>query len=241
MPGSVLRPASFRRVRYSASGTSERRAPSVTSSAVKPWMWMRSDAGAHRLEHVEVVVAVEVGVDAALEAHLGGALGLGLGHAARDLVELEQVGRAAQVQRERALGEGAEAALEGADVGVVDVAVAHVGDGVADRRPAQVVGDLGHHLHLGAPGAEERHDLRRARPPGPSATPARTSATAPPRPGRRPAAPWRVEQRRRGRLAARAPRGVAGQALGVGGVEHGEAQRRVEPALGVVGERRGRR
>ena len=44
VPGSVLRPASFSRVRYSANGTSERRAPSVTSNAVKPWMWMRSDA-----------------------------------------------------------------------------------------------------------------------------------------------------------------------------------------------------
>ena len=43
VPGSVLRPASFRRVRYSASGTSERRAPSVTSSAVKPWMWMSAE------------------------------------------------------------------------------------------------------------------------------------------------------------------------------------------------------
>ena len=44
VPGNVFRPASFKRTRYSASGTSERRAPSVTSSAVNPWMWMRSDA-----------------------------------------------------------------------------------------------------------------------------------------------------------------------------------------------------
>ena len=44
VPGSVFRPTSLRRVRYSARGTPERRAPSVTSSAVKPWMWMRSDA-----------------------------------------------------------------------------------------------------------------------------------------------------------------------------------------------------
>ena len=43
VPGSVLSPASFRRVRYSARGTSERRAPSVTSSAVKPWMWMSAE------------------------------------------------------------------------------------------------------------------------------------------------------------------------------------------------------
>ena len=44
VPGSVFSPASLSRTRYSASGTSERRAPSVTSRAVKPWMWMRSDA-----------------------------------------------------------------------------------------------------------------------------------------------------------------------------------------------------
>ena len=44
VPGSVLSPASLSRVRYSARSTPDRRAPSVTSSAVKPWMWMRSDA-----------------------------------------------------------------------------------------------------------------------------------------------------------------------------------------------------
>ena len=52
-------------------------------------------------------------------------------------LELEQVGRPPEVERERALGEGAEPALEGADVGVVDVAVGHEGDLVAHRsRPA---------------------------------------------------------------------------------------------------------
>ena len=45
-----------------------------------------------------------------------------------DVLEREQVGRAAQVERQGALGEAAEPALEGAHVGVVDVAVADVGD-----------------------------------------------------------------------------------------------------------------
>ena len=44
VPGSVLSPASFSLVRYSANGTSDRLAPSVTSSAVKPWMWMLVEA-----------------------------------------------------------------------------------------------------------------------------------------------------------------------------------------------------
>ena len=222
VPGSVLRPASLSRVRYSARGTSERRAPSVTSRAVKPWMWMSVRAGPHRLEHVEVVVAVEVGVDAALQADLGGALGFGLGHPAGDLVELQQVGRPAQVERERPLGEGAEAALERADVGVVDVAVAHEGHVVADdaaaagRRPPRPPGaprgprareqrdDLGlaHLLAQRHAGQHLGHGATagRRRPPG-AATGAATSASS---------------SRRRRRLAPRAPRGVAGQALGVG-------------------------
>ena len=159
----------------------------------------------------------------------------------RDLVQLQQVGRAAQVERERALGEGAEAALEGADVGVVDVAVAHEGHVVAGDAAAQIVGHLGHHAHLGAAGAEERHDLGLAdllaqRHAGQHLGHRATAGLdeggrAAPRAGP-------VEQRGRRRLAARAPRGVAGQALGVGGVQDGEVQRRVEPARRVVGEGR---
>ena len=99
-------------------------APSVTSSAVNPWMWMSGHRVLHRLGDVDVVVAVEVGVDAALQAHLGGAAVHGLADAAGDLVEREEVRRAPQVERQRALREAAEPALERAHVGVVDVAVA---------------------------------------------------------------------------------------------------------------------
>ena len=63
----VLQP----RAGTSSSGSPRRRAPSVTSSAVKR---VHVDVG-HRFLHrpgdVDVVVAVEVGVDAALQAHLG--------------------------------------------------------------------------------------------------------------------------------------------------------------------------
>ena len=115
--------------------------------------------GAHGVDDVQVVVAVEVGMDAALQAHLGGAERFGFGHAARDLVELEQVRRAAQVERQRALGEGAELALERAHVRVVDVAVRHPGDLVAHDALAQLVGDGGDRGDVGAAGAEQRDDL----------------------------------------------------------------------------------
>ena len=199
---------------------------------------MDVDAGRglpHRLEHVQVVVPVEARVDAPLQAHLGRALRLGLGDAPGDLVELQQVRRAAEVQRERALGEGAEAALERADVGVVDVSVADEGDGVAHHLPAQVVGHLGHHADLGPAGTEEGHDLRRphllaeahaGQDLGHGTVPVGDV------PGPRP-----PHQHRRGGSAARAPRGVAGQPLGIGSVEHAEAQGRVQPALGVERER----
>ena len=49
--------------------------------------------GPHRLEHVQVVVPVEVGVDAALQADLGRTLVDRLHHPPRDLVELQQVRR----------------------------------------------------------------------------------------------------------------------------------------------------
>ena len=113
----------------------------------------------HRPGHVDVVVAVEAGVDAALQAHLGGPELGGLDGAPGDVVEGEQVRRAPQVQRQRALGEAAEAALEGAHVGVVDVAVVHEGDGVAHHLATQLVGHLGHRRHLGTPGREQGDDL----------------------------------------------------------------------------------
>ena len=158
---------------------------------------------------------------------------LGLDHPSGDLVELEQVGRAPQVERQRALGEGAEPALEGADVGVVDVAVGHPGDVVADRLAPQLVGQLGHGPHLGTAGREQGDDLVLADLLA-RATPARTSATALPGARRWPA--WH-RARSGGRRRRRRPSttGVlAAEALGVGVVEHGEPHGVVEPALGVA-------
>ena len=203
-------------------------------------MWMRSEPARTALQHLEVVVAVEARVDPALQADLGGALRLGLDDASGDLVDLEQVGAAAQVERQRALREGAEPALESADVRVVDVPVGDEGDGVADGLAAELVGDLGDGDHLGAAGGEKGDDLVLADLLAPS-TPASTSATAPAAApisalpdvpardrGRRHAGrvPGQVDRARAGRrhVAARAPDRVAGEALGVGTVQDGKAQ-----------------
>ena len=113
----------------------------------------------HRTGDVDVVVAVEVRMDAALQRDLGGAHLPRFHRALGDVVEGEQVRRAAQVQRQRALGEAAELALERAHVGVVDVAVVHPRDGVAHGTVPQFVGHLGHGHHLGPTSTEQRDDL----------------------------------------------------------------------------------
>ena len=117
-------------------------------------------AGADGPDDLEVVVAVEARVDAALETDLGGARASSASRTRSVMSdELEEIGRAPEVEREGALGEGAEAALEGADVGVVDVAVGHPGDDVAHGLGPQLVGQLGHGPDLGPAGAEEGDDL----------------------------------------------------------------------------------
>ena len=91
----------------------------------------------HRGGEVEVRRAGQLGVDAALHADLGGAELPGLLGPVGDLVEGERVG----VGVGAPLGERAEPAADVADVGEVDVAVDDVGDVVADRLAAQVVGE----------------------------------------------------------------------------------------------------
>ena len=97
-------------------------------------------------------------MDAALHADFGGSPVPGLGDAAADLVEVEVVGPAAQVLGEPALGEGAELAFEVADIGVVDVAVHHIGDNVAREPRADPVGRLGDGVEVIVAGLEQPHD-----------------------------------------------------------------------------------
>ena len=136
---------------------------------------------------------------------------------------------------------------------------------VADDAPAQVVGDLGHGADLAAPGREQGDDLVLAgllaggdavehlahRGPGACGSRVGERASAGSTDGA--AVPRRVAPADLHDLGAGAgvdglldPLGehragvVAAEALGVGAVEHGEAQRRVEPALGVERRTRGR-
>ena len=109
----------------------------------------------HRRGQVEVRRAGELGVDAALHAHLGRAELPRLLGAVGDLVERERVG----VGVGAPLGERAEAAADVADVGEVDVAVDHVGDVVADDLPAQVIGEPGHLLEQVALGGHQRERM----------------------------------------------------------------------------------
>ncbi len=99
------------------------------------------------------------GVDAALQAHFGGAALPGFLDAADDLVHIEVVGPAAQVLAELALREGAELAAEIADVGVVDVAGDDIGDRVARDLAAQPVGGLAHRGELVAARREQANDV----------------------------------------------------------------------------------
>ncbi len=182
-------------------------------------------------------------MDPALQAHFSGTVLDRFDHSALQLVETEQVGVAAQVERQRPLRERAELALERADVRVVDVAVADERDGVADCFRAQAVGDVRDAGEVGTARAEQRDDLldvdlftgqhavehladRGARPRRPAR-------------GKR-----RGNQLRRCDVATRAPVVVAGEAFGVGRALHGEPHVGMQPAhrvahvLGVHGEAR---
>jgi len=81
------------------------------------------DAGEEALEPVDF----EVGMDAALHEDAGAAEFLGFGDLLVDFFEVEDVAFAGLGPFERAI-EGAEGAVLGAEVGVVDVAIDDVGD-----------------------------------------------------------------------------------------------------------------
>ena len=93
------------------------------------------DAGYRLLDRAHdagVVVARERRMDPALQADLGRASLPRLARTADDLLERDEIRRAAQVPRELPLREGAEPTAEVADVGVLDVP----GDDVRDLVPA---------------------------------------------------------------------------------------------------------
>ena len=132
-----------------------------------------------------------------------------VGDALGDLVEAQQVRLAPQVERQRPLAERAEAALERADVGVVDVPVRDVGDGVADRPAAQRRRRTRRSPRTSAPRAEKSAVISATPGSSPSSIPASTSATGPAgSPARDAPGPVRHDDRR-----ARASSTPAHQAL----------------------------
>ncbi len=99
-------------------------------------------------------------VDAALDAHLGGAARPRFAGASGDLVQGEIVGPAAQVLAQPALGEGAEAALIDAEVGIGDVAVDDVAHRLAIDFAPQRVGRPADAPEIGVARREQGDDFR---------------------------------------------------------------------------------
>ena len=164
VPGSVPSPASLRPREERVDGTVERRR-TLRHLERREGMDVHArhrflDGAADRF----VGLAGVVGMDAALQADLGGAALPRLDGAPRHLFQGEVVGLAAQVVVRAALGEGAEAAAEVADVGVVDVAVDDVADDVAAHRLAQRVGRTGDMAIVGVARREQPLDLGMVEP-----------------------------------------------------------------------------
>ena len=192
----------------------------------------------HGMHDVDVGGAGVLGVDAALHAHFGAASGPGFAHAALDFLRAQVVGAAAQVFRQLALGEGAELALEVADVGVVDVAVDDVGDAIAVAFLPQPIGGLHDGIEVVAPGADQAHDLgfRQVRRVFAVEAVEDGAEVCGNTLGRRVDA-FEHFRGRRG-VVAWAPSVGARQALAVDGVEHGAAQALVHPGVHVTREAR---
>ena len=172
--------------------------------------------GPDRLDHRGVVVAGEGRVDAALQADLGRPSIPGFARPPDDLVERDEVGRAAQVRRQPALREGAEAAAEVADVRVLDVPGDDVADLVAAHLAPQPVGRREHALALVAASLEEAHELLLPELGGVDRK--RVAAD---------------DERDAAQLAG-VPVVLAGEPERVGGAQCGRQDGRVDPAAGEV-------
>ena len=112
--------------------------------------------------NAEIGLAGVIRMDAALKADFRRAALPRLGRAANDFLKSKVIRRAAQRLMLFALGKGAERAAVGADVGVVDVAVDGVADGVAADSSAKLIGRGDDALVIGVARREQPHDLRRA-------------------------------------------------------------------------------
>ena len=109
--------------------------------------------------NAEIGLAGVIRMDAALKADFGRAPLPRLGRAANDFLKSKVIRRAAQRLMLFALGEGAERAAVGAYVGVVDVAVDDVADGVAADSSAKLIGRGDNAPVIGVARREQPHDL----------------------------------------------------------------------------------
>ncbi len=165
VPGSVPRPAAFSSRRNSVTGMPSVCAPCQISSGENACTCISGTAAFTARQMSRYVCAGVGGMDAALHADFGrAALPRPRVTRSADLLQSQIVGLAAQILARLALGEGAELAVEGADVGVVDVAVDDIGDGVAVDVAAQFVGGRADRRKVVAARAEQarRSRLRRA-------------------------------------------------------------------------------
>src|SRR5215471_1485423 len=110
--------------------------------------------------HQSQIGVARVGwMNAALEADFGGPGLTSLEGAPSDFLECEIIRSAAQMIAELAFRKGTEAARVTAHVGVVDVAVDHVGDDVGVDLCAQAVSSGANLIDLRSAGREQAHDL----------------------------------------------------------------------------------
>src|ERR1700730_12157272 len=100
-------------------------------------------------------------MDAALKADFGRAPLPRCDRAANDFLKSEILRRATQRLMCLALGEGAERAAIGAYVGIVDVAVHDVADGVTADSAAKLIGCGDNAAVIGVARREHAHDLGR--------------------------------------------------------------------------------
>jgi hypothetical protein len=99
-------------------------------------------------------------VDAALQTDLGGPRPGGFDGTARDFPEIQVVRGTAQIGAAPPLRERAKTAVIQTDVGVIDVAIDHVGHGLSHRGRAQRIRRADHAVKIRSIDAEQSHDVR---------------------------------------------------------------------------------
>ena len=113
----------------------------------------------HGGNDVDIGLSGIVRMDPTLHTDLGGTPVPGFLATTRQFLCGQVIGLAAQVLTLLALGERAELTLEVADIGVVDVAVNDVTDGIAIALLAQFIGCCNHVGEVIAPCSEETGDF----------------------------------------------------------------------------------